>query len=47
MDHIHVVNQVIEKSAEDTKPLDIAFIDCEKACNSVATAAVLEALKDQ
>ncbi|WP_265430092.1 RNA-directed DNA polymerase, partial [Klebsiella pneumoniae] len=47
LDHIHTINQVIEKSAEYTKPLYMVFIDYEKAFDSVSTAAVLEALKDQ
>lgn len=47
MDHIHVVNQIIEKSAEYNKPLYMAFIDYEKAFDSVETAAVVEALRYQ
>lgn len=45
MDHAHVVNQVIEKCAEYTKPLRMAVIDYEKVFDSVHTTAVLEALK--
>lgn len=47
MDHIHVVNQVIKKSAEYTKPLYMAFIDDEKAFDSVHTAVKLKALKEE
>ena len=33
-DHIHVINQVVEKYAEYTKPQCITFIDYEKTLNS-------------
>ncbi len=46
-DHIHVINQIIEKSAEYNLPLCMAFIDYEKAFDSVKTAAVMQALKQQ
>lgn len=46
MDHIYVVDQVVEKFAEYTKPISMAFIDYEKAFDSVLTAVMLEALKD-
>ena len=47
MDHIHVINQVIEKSAEYNQPLYMAFIDYEKAFDSVEISAVIEALRNQ
>ena len=47
MDHIHVINQVIEKSAEYNQPLYMAFIDYEKAFDSVEIPAVIEALRNQ
>ena len=46
-DHIHAVNQIIEKTNEYTKPLAIAFIDYEKAFDSVLTSAVLETIRKQ
>ena len=47
MDHIHTINQVIEKCAEYNQPLYIAFIDYEKAFDSVETSAVIQALRNQ
>ena len=40
-DHIHVVNQLNEKCREYNIPLCIAFVNYEKAFNSVQTQAVL------
>ena len=40
-DHIHVVNQLKEKCSEYNIPLCIAFVDCEKAFDSVQIQAVL------
>lgn len=40
--HDHVINQVIEKSAEYNKPIYVAFIDYEKAFDSVSTPSVLK-----
>ena len=40
-DHIHVVNQLKEKRREYNSPLCIAFVDNEKAFDSVQTQAVL------
>lgn len=47
MHHIHVVNQIIEKSAEYNGLLYMAFIDYKKVFDSVETAAVIEALRYQ
>ena len=47
MDHIHVINQVIEKSAEYNQPFYMYFIDYEKAFDSVEIPAVIEALRNQ
>ena len=47
MDHIHTISQVIEKCAEYNQPLYIAFIDYEKAFDSVETSAVIKALRKQ
>ena len=46
-DHIHVVNQLKKKSRESNIPLYIAFVDYEKAFDSVQTQAVLTSLKEQ
>ena len=46
-DHIHVINQLKEKCREFNKPLCIAFIDYEKAFDSVQTQAILSSLQDQ
>ena len=46
-DHIQVINQLIEKSNEYNKPLCMAFIDYEKAFDSVKTSAILKAMKNQ
>lgn len=42
--HIHTINQLIEKY---TQPLYMAFIDHEKAFDSVGTSAVMQALRNQ
>lgn len=41
MDHIHTVNQVIEKSCECRQTICLPFIDHEKAFDSVETVPVL------
>ena len=46
-DHLQVVNQVIEKTSEFKKPLCMAFIDYEKAFDSVEIPAVMRALRKQ
>ena len=46
-DHIHALNQLMEKSIEYNKPLCMAFIDYEKAFDSVKTSAILQALRKQ
>ena len=46
-DHIHVINQLKEKCREFNIPLCIAFIDYEKAFDSVQTQAILSSLQDQ
>lgn len=38
IDHIHVINQIIEKSAEYNKPFYMSFIDNKKAFDSVQIA---------
>ncbi|XP_072028100.1 uncharacterized protein [Amphiura filiformis] len=47
MDHIHTINQLKEKCQEYNIPLCVAFIDYEKAFDSVETSPVLNALKEQ
>ena len=46
-DHIQVINQVMEKTAEYRKPLCMAFIDYEKAFDSVRISAVMGAIRKQ
>ena len=45
-DHIHVVNQLKKKCREYNIPLCIAFIDYEKAFDSMQTQAVLTSLQE-
>ena len=47
IDHIHTLNQIIEKTNEYRKPLCMAFVDYEKAFDSVDIAAVLNAIRSQ
>eukprot|EP00794_Sanderia_malayensis_P008021 gene8021-8880_t len=47
IDHMHTLNQVIEKSNEFQLPLCLTFIDYEKAFDSVETNAVIQALANQ
>ena len=47
MDHIHVLNQLLEKSREYKIPLVMAFVDYEKAFDSVEINAMLLALQQQ
>lgn len=46
-DHIHTLNQLIEKQSEFNRPLCLAFIDYEKAFDSVEKSAVMEAMRNQ
>ena len=45
-DHFHVVNQPKERCIEYNIPLCIAFVDYEKAFDSVKTQAVLKSLRE-
>ena len=45
VDHIHTVRQVIQKTGEYNQPLCLAFVDYEKAFDSIETWAVLESLQ--
>ena len=42
VDHIHTLRQVIQKTEEYNLPLCLAFVNYEKAFDSIATWAVLQ-----
>ena len=46
-DHIHAINQLKEKCREYNIPLCVAFVDYEKAFDSVQTQAILASLQEQ
>ena len=46
-DHIHAINQLKEKCREYNMPLCVAFVDYEKAFDSVQTQAILTSLQEQ
>ena len=46
-DHIHAINLLKEKCREYNIPMCVAFMDCEKAFDSVQTQAILTALQEQ
>ena len=46
-DHIHAINQLKEKCLEFNIPLCVAFVDYEKAFDSVQTQAILTSLQEQ
>ena len=46
-DHIHAINQLKEKCHEYNIPLCVAFVDYEKAFDSVQTQAILTPLQEQ
>ena len=46
-DHIHAINQLKEKCSEYNIPLCVAFVDYEKASDSVQTQAILTSLQEQ
>ena len=46
-DHIHAINQLKEKCREYNTPLYVAFVDYEKAFDSVQTQAILTSLQKQ
>nr|ADI61810.1 endonuclease-reverse transcriptase [Bombyx mori] len=45
VDHIHTVRQIIQKTEEYNLPLCLAFVDYEKAFDSIEIWAVLESLQ--
>ena len=45
IDHIHTIREIIERSNEFELPLCMAFVDYEKAFDSVSSLAVIEALR--
>ena len=47
MDHIFTLTQLLERAREYRLPLCVAFIDYEKAFDSVEINAVMRALKEQ
>ena len=47
MDHIHVLNQLLERCRKYKMPLVLAFVDYEKAFDSIEINAVLLALQQQ
>ena len=47
IDHIHSINQLIEKCTEYHKPICLAFVDYERTIDSVETIAVLNTLQNQ
>ena len=46
-DHIHAINQLKEKCREYNIPLCVAFVDYEKAFDSVQTQAIFTSLQEQ
>ena len=46
-DHMHAINQLKEKCREYNIPLCVAFVDYEKAFDSVQTQATLTSLQEQ
>ena len=46
-DHIHAINQLKENCRDYTIPLCVAFVDYEKAFDSVQPQALLTSLQDQ
>ncbi|XP_047545994.1 uncharacterized protein LOC125077921 [Vanessa atalanta] len=45
IDHIHTLRHVIQKTEEYNMPLCLAFVDYEKAFDSIETWAVLQSLQ--
>ncbi|KAA5608736.1 reverse transcriptase family protein, partial [Pseudomonas aeruginosa] len=45
IDHIHTLRQIVQKTEEYNRPLCLAFVDYEKAFDSVETWAVLRSLQ--
>ena len=46
-DHIHAINQLKEKCREYNIPMCVAFVDYEKAFDSIKTQAILTSLQEQ
>ena len=47
MDHIHIINQLLERCHEYKTPLVLTFVDYEKAFDSIKINAVLQAIHCQ
>ena len=46
-DHIHAINRIKEKCRQYNTPLCVAFVDYEKAFDSVQTQGILTSLQEQ
>ena len=47
MDHLHTINQILETAEEYKIPICMAFIDYEKAFDSIKHTAVFQALENK
>src|SRR5579863_1105738 len=47
LDHLFTINQVVQKSQEYQLPLCMAFIDYEKAFDSIRTSSMIKAITNQ
>merc|ERR1711989_16583 len=47
IDHLHTINQLIEKTLEYNKPLCLAFVDYEKAFDSIEHNAVFNSMREK
>ena len=47
IDHLHTINQLIEKTLEFNRPLCLAFVDYEKAFDSIEHNAVFNSMREQ
>jgi len=47
IDHLHTINQLIEKAQKCNKPLCLAFVDNEKAFDSLEHTAVFNSMPEQ
>lgn len=46
-DHLHTLNQIVEKHNEFSKPLYLAFVDYSKAFDSITHSSIFSALYNQ
>ena len=47
LDHLHTLNQLIEKTSDYNMPLVLPFVDYKTAFDSLETAAVITSIKQQ